>query len=160
MKLRTPISETMPTKSEWVDQQPEPKKLLDDRSKLFEEKRTIEYQQNRHISEANEWTEIADILESKSNQIAWDETIAEAADQIEETTGRSYDYWHESYQWKADKLKELALTECCKAVDRKKELESKQKEIDENWKAYEKSREKFEKEYDKLQQEKEGKTND
>ena len=160
MKLRTPISETMPTKSEWVDQQPEPKKLLDDRKKLFEEKRTIEYQQNRHISEANEWTEIADILESKSNQIAWDETIADAADQIEETTGRSYDYWHESYQWKADKLKELALTECCKAVDRKKELESKQKEINENWKAYEKSREKFEKEYDKLQQEKEGKTND
>ena len=160
MKLRTPISETMPTKSEWVDQQPEPKKLLDDRSKLFEEKRTIEYQQNRHISEANEWTEIADILESKSNQIAWDETIAEAADQIEETTGRSYDYWHESYQWKADKIKELALTECCKAVDRKKELETKQQAIERNWEAYEKAKERAEKEYDKLQQEKEGKTND
>ena len=154
MKLRTPITETMLTKSEWVDLQPEPKKILDERSKLFEEKRVIKYQQDKHVREANEWTEIADILESKSNQIAWDETLAEAADQIEQTTGKHYDYWHESYQWKADKLKELALEECSKAVDCKKELESKQKEIDENWKAYEKSREKFEKEYDKLQQEK------
>ena len=125
MKLRTPITETMLTKSEWVDLQPEPKKILDERSKLFEEKRVIKYQQDKHISEANEWTDIANILECKSNQIAWDETISEAADQIEQTTGKPYDYWHESYQWKADKLKELALTECCKAVDCKKELENK-----------------------------------
>ena len=162
MKLRTPLSEskTMPTKTEWVDQQPAPAKSLEKRQVLFEEQRVLKFEQDKHMREANEWIQIAEILENKSNQIAWDNEIQEASDQIEATTGKPYDYWYESYQWKADKLKELALDHCHKASDLKKKLESKSQELEKNWNDYRAAQTKAEKEYDKLHPEKEATTND
>ena len=162
MKLRTPLSEskTMPNKTEWVDQHPEPKKILERRTKIFEEQGELKFKQNKHMREANEWTEIAELLEGKSNQIAWDNEIKAASEQIEAATGKPHDYWYESYQWKADKLKELALDHCCKASDLKNKLESKSKELEKNWKDYRAAQTKAEKEYDKLHPEKEDTTND
>jgi flagellar motility protein MotE (MotC chaperone) len=157
MKLRTPLSEskTMTDKTEWVDQQPEPKKILARRTEIFEEQRVLKFQQDKHMREANEWIEIAEILENKSNQVAWNDEIQDASEHIEAATGKSYDYWYESYQWKADKLKELALDHCCKASDLKKKLESKSQELEKNWKDYRAAQTKAEEEYDKLLPEKE-----